>query len=167
MSIAKGNLKINGARLEGSNPLPQFRDRRKNKSPKSNGTMLQEELEYFGYESAFRVLPYKMQDRYTREKTELSLATVVLENEHLRAEFLPEYGGRLYSLKEKGSGRELLYRNPVMQPANLAIRDAWFSGGIEWNIAQLGHTFSTCDDVFFATVGTGRSSGGREEEFLR
>lgn len=167
MSITKGILKIDGARPEGANPLPLFRDRQKNKHPKSNGTMRPEELDYFGYESAFRVLPYKMQDRYSRTKTRLTLTSIVLENEHLRAEFLPEFGGRLYSLREKETDRELLYCNPVMQPANLAIRNAWFSGGIEWNIAQLGHTFSTCDDVFFAAVKAGGASGGKEEAFLR
>ena len=74
----------------------------------------------------------------------LLMPGVRLGNEILKATFLPELGGRLISLLHKPLGRELLNRNPVFQPANLAIRNAWFSGGIEWNIGQLGHTFSTC-----------------------
>jgi hypothetical protein len=58
--------------------------------------------------------------------------------------FFTELGGRLISLYDKKSERELLHRNPVFQPANLAIRNAWFSGGIDWNIGQFGHTFTTC-----------------------
>ena len=37
---------------------------------------------------------------------------------------MPELGGRLYSLVHKPLGRELLARNPVFQPANLALRNA-------------------------------------------
>jgi tetratricopeptide (TPR) repeat protein len=93
-----------------------------------------------------------MQDGYTRGRDPISFQSVVLENEYLRAVFLPEVGGRLYSLIWKPLGRELLHRNPVFQPANLAIRNAWFSGGIEWNIGQLGHTFTTCSPVFAAQI---------------
>ncbi|MDD3141084.1 MAG: DUF5107 domain-containing protein [Lachnospiraceae bacterium] len=162
MSISTKVLSIQGAPLTGENPLPMFRDRNKSKHPKNNGTLQKEDLELFGYETGFRVLPYPMQDRYSRKKESLQLKLIVLENEYLRAEFLPEYGGRLYSLYSKQTNKELLFRNEVMQPGNLAIRNAWFSGGIEWNIAQLGHTFTTCDDVFFATV-----KDGIECEFLR
>lgn len=154
MNIATGFLVIQGAPITGTNPLPVFRDRQQTLSPRSNGTLSEDELKYFGFETGFRVLPYRMQDRYTRQKQTLKLPTVILENNHLRAEFLPGYGGRLYSLYNKDDKKELLYRNPVIQPANLAIRNAWFSGGIEWNIAQLGHTFTTCDDVFFSAVST-------------
>lgn len=154
MSITTRFLTLEGALITGTNPLPIFRNRQQSLSPKSNGTLSGDELKYFGYQTGFRVLPYRMQDRYTRQKETLSLPSVILENDYLRAEFLPGYGGRLYSLQDKTNGKELLYRNPVMQPANLAIRNAWFSGGIEWNIAQLGHTFSTCDKVFFAAITT-------------
>ncbi|MEF9941410.1 MAG: DUF5107 domain-containing protein [Lachnospiraceae bacterium] len=154
MHITSGFLTIQGAPLQGTNPLPLFRNREKNQFPKSNGTLLPEDLEYFGYESGFRILPYTMQDRYSRNKETLQIPSIVLENEHLRAEFLPSLGGRLYSLRNQKTNEELLFKNPVLQPANLAIRNAWFSGGIEWNIAQLGHTFSTYDDVFFAKVRT-------------
>lgn len=162
MNIKTEFITIQGAPLEGANPLPHFRERNHDTHPVDNGTLRPEDNERFGTETAFRVLPYRMQDRYSRKKRTMEITGVVMENEFLRAEFLPDYGGRLYSLKEKTGGKELLYRNPVFQPANLAIRNAWFSGGIEWNITQLGHSCSTCDKVFFAKV---RGEDGYE--FLR
>jgi hypothetical protein len=76
----------------------------------------------------------------------------VLENDRLRAEFLLDLGGRLRSLVDLSSGRELLYANPAFQPANLALREAWFAGGVEWNIGIRGHTPLTCSPVFAAQV---------------
>jgi len=76
----------------------------------------------------------------------------VLENEALRASFFLELGGRMWSLVHKPSGRELLEANPIFQPANLAIRNAWFSGGVEWNIGLRGHCPFTCSPVFAARV---------------
>ena len=105
-----------------------------------------------GSETAFRVLPYRVQDAYSRQREPLAFRSVVLENEYLRATFLPRLGGRLISLFYKPLERELLHRNPVFQPANLAIRNAWFSGGIEWNIGQFGHTFTTCAPVFAGAI---------------
>ena len=81
-----------------------------------------------------------------------TFAAAVLENETLRATFLLELGGRLWSLYHKPSGRELLSVNPVFQPANLAIRNAWFSGGVEWNIGIIGHSPFTCEPLFAARV---------------
>src|SRR5262245_25614225 len=85
------------------------------------------------------ILPYRLQDQYSRRRTPRSFKTAVLENQHLRATFLLEMGGRLWSLFDKRAQRELLFVNPVFQPANLAVRDAWFSGGVEWNISIIGH----------------------------
>ena len=77
-------------------------------------------------------------------------------------------GGRLVSLFYKPENRELLHVNPVFQPANLAIRNAWFSGGIEWNIGQFGHTFTTCAPVFAAAIrGAQGEPGLRLYEFER
>ncbi|MGL4985847.1 MAG: DUF5107 domain-containing protein, partial [Treponemataceae bacterium] len=99
-----------------------------------------------------RVLPYRVQDRYSRERKKITLKTIVLENNFLKARFLCEYGGRLYSLFDKKNNRDLLYSNPIFQLANLANRNAWFSGGIEWNLGQFGHAFSTCEEMFFAKL---------------
>jgi tetratricopeptide (TPR) repeat protein len=70
----------------------------------------------------------------------------------LRATFLPELGGRLYSLFDKENQKELLFTNPILQFANLSILNAWFSGGIEWNMGQYGHTFGTCSPVHIAKL---------------
>ena len=149
MSLKETIKIINGAPLEGVSPLPKFRDR----EPTVFGTdadfpdRLKETL---GCHT--KVLPYTVQDRYSRKRIPLRLKCVVLENEYLRAEFLPEYGGRLYSLYDKVLDADLVMRNPVIQPGNLAIRNAWLSGGIEWNIGSIGHTVTTCDNIFCAKL---------------
>lgn len=96
------------------------------------------------------VHPYLMQNRYTRERHETSLPSVVLDNGLLRATFVPSLGGRLWSLTD--AGRELLHANPVLQPANLALRNAWFAGGVEWNIGTKGHTVHTMAPLHAATL---------------
>ena len=65
---------------------------------------------------------------------------------------MPELGGRLYSLFDKENQQELLFTNPILQFANLSILNAWFSGGIEWNMGQYGHTFGTCSPVHIAKL---------------
>jgi hypothetical protein len=90
-----------------------------------------------------------------------------MENDFLRAEFIPALGGRLWSLYDKQRKRDILYRNPVFRPANLAIREAWFSGGIEWNIGRLGHSVHTCAPVFAGVVGDTGQSVLRLWEFER
>lgn len=145
----------------GRNCLPKFRT--KEQSPRLGGSrLLESEKEKFGYQTGARVLPYMMQDVYSRDKETIEVKTIELENKHLKAIFMPEYGMRLASLYQKDLGRELLFRNPVLQFANLAIRDAWFSGGIEWNVSQLGHTFTTCDHLYAA-----RCRDDQGSEFLR
>lgn len=104
-----------------------------------------EEAKYIGYGMVQSILPYQIQDGYDRDQKMTSFRSVVLENDHLKAVFLPQFGGRLWSLYNKDEKRELLHVNPVFQPCHLALRNAWFSGGVEWNIGIKGHTPYTCD----------------------
>lgn len=152
MKITTSTLAIEGALLEGENPLPMFRNRNPHRAVSSNGSLSPERMLHMGENTGERYLPYRMQDRYSRKRGTVTLKTIVLENEALRAVFLPEQGGRLYSLRDKRANREVLYKNPVFQPANLAILNAWFSGGIEWNIGHIGHAFTTCSSVHAAAL---------------
>ncbi|MER6299525.1 DUF5107 domain-containing protein [Kitasatospora sp. NPDC001539] len=98
------------------------------------------------------LLPYTRQGGYDRVRSERRLPCVVLENETLTATFLPSLGGRLWSLVHRPDGRELLHRNPILQPANLALRDAWLAGGVEWNLGTTGHWPLTCEPLHAARV---------------
>ena len=97
-------------------------------------------------------LPYEMLDDYGRTKRMRGIPSIVLENDHLRAEIVPRLGGKLWSLLDKDSGNELLSRNPVFQPANLAMLNAWASGGIEYNCGIIGHTPFTVSPLYAEIV---------------
>ena len=109
-----------------------------------------EDARYIGKGMISTLLPYRIADGYNRERTPRAFRAAVLENDLMRAVFLPELGGRLWSLYDKREGRELLYKNDVLQPANLALRNAWFSGGVEWNVGIKGHNPLTADTLFAA-----------------
>ncbi|MBO5078455.1 MAG: DUF5107 domain-containing protein [Oscillospiraceae bacterium] len=89
--------------------------------------------------------PYKAQDNYTRKLQEKEQTCVVLENDYLKATFLPQFGGKLHSLFDKSEGKELLFVNSVVRPCHLGVRNAWMSGGVEWNCGYVGHNAFTCD----------------------
>lgn len=161
MKAYVSTLRLPGTLVQGSNPLPIFRDPVKDKASKSDGTLTPEEMKNLGNETGYRVLPYRLYDKYDRDKKMIELKTVVLENDLVRVEFLPQQGGRLYSMVDKATGKDVFLRNPVYQPANLGILDAWFSGGVEWNVAQYGHTFTSNLPVFFAKIKQG------DYEFVR
>ncbi len=159
MKIRTDYFKIRVAPLGGCSPLAHFRNRTIRTAPVSEGfpEALSETLG-----TQVKVLPYLMQDRYTHDLEEKAVKSFVLENEYLSARFLPEYGGRLHSLFDKENGRELLFANPVIKPGNLANRNAWLSGGIEWNVGNFGHCYTTCDNVYTAIL-----QDGEGNDFLR
>ncbi len=141
------------ARLGPENPLPPLANICV-PQPESriDASVSPEDREYFGWGLPSGPLPYCLQDGYNRVRTPRAFPVAVLENEFLRATFFTGFGGRLWSLVHKPTGRELLARNPVFQPCNLAVRNAWFSGGVEWNIGWRGHWPYTCSPLFAACV---------------
>ena len=115
-------------------------------------TFMQDEFEldeedglFINYGMVDYAFPYQAQENYGRTLREKRYDAVVLENEFLRATFLPRFGGKLYSLFDKEAGRELLFVNPVVRPCHLGVRNAWMSGGVEWNCGYVGHNPFTCD----------------------
>lgn len=159
MSLSFHIYNIRGNVPQGCNPLPKFRAERAEPA-RTDGEFPWSLLEHLGCMT--KVLPYLTQDRYDRSRGELQLPSYVLENEYLQARFLPSLGGRLHSLYDKIAKKELLFANPVIQPGNLAIRNAWLSGGIEWNVGNFGHTYTTCDNVYAAAL-----TDGEGNDFLR
>jgi hypothetical protein len=167
-SLHVGTYSWLAASLGGENPQPIFRDRNPDMPVAAHASLPAELARTLGKGCGRRVLPYRLQDRYDRERQLRVFRAIFLENEHLKATFLPELGGRLISLFHKPTQRELLFNNPVFQPANLALRDAWFAGGIEWNIGQFGHAFHTCAPVFAAAIpGLAGETGLRLYDFER
>lgn len=107
----------------------------------------QEERTHIGEGMIPTMLPYRLQDGYDRERKPRAFQAAIVENDHVRATFLPELGGRLWSIFDKDQQRELLYVNPVFQAGNLGLRNAWFSGGVEFNVGIKGHNPLTCSPL--------------------
>ena len=92
------------------------------------------------------VYPYPHLDALSNTKTNKNWKAVYLENEYLRVSVLPELGGHIYEIFDKTTKRDVLYSNPVMKYAMVALRGAWVSGGIEWNFPD-GHTLTTVSPI--------------------
>ncbi|GAA4014580.1 DUF5107 domain-containing protein [Allokutzneria multivorans] len=143
--LRRGQLEIPVTPLGEPNPLPPL------------GGLLDAPYDMgFPYGQVRTMMPYLMQDGYGRDAELTTVDTVALENSRLRATFLPGWGGRLWSLVDKQDGRELVHVPDVLQLANLALRNAWFAGGVEWNIGTRGHGPTTCSPLFAARVGEDR-----------
>lgn len=151
MKLYADPLTLPGALPQGTDPQPVFRDPAQDRVL-DPAFLPAAAREGFGRACAARVLPYRMQNRYAGALEPVTVKTLVLENEFLRAVFLPGFGGRLWSLFDKEQQREVLFRNPVLRPRNLAVRNAWVAGGIEWNLGHTGHSVFTCGDLFCRAV---------------
>jgi len=98
------------------------------------------------------VLPYDRQTGYSREVGTHRLRTATVSDGRTTATFLLDLGGRLWSLEV--DGRELLYQSEPLMVGHLALRNAWFAGGTEWNLGFTGHWPLTCSPVFAGVVDT-------------
>lgn len=107
---------------------------------------------YAAYGKLPNAYPYPQIGEYDRSLQPGLVKTAVLENEYLRAVFLPEFGGRLWQLYDKKVQRDLLFTNDCLRFSNLAVRDAWFAGGVEWNCGIIGHSPLTCVPIFVAEL---------------
>ena len=116
---------------------------------------------FVGYGRRETCYPYREQNLYT-DVSQQDVRIAVLENDCLYAEFLCDYGARLWKLKNKRTGEDLVYANDVIRFRNLSLRNSWFSGGVEWNIGVIGHTAYTCSSLYCAKV-----TGDNGEEVLR
>jgi len=77
--------------------------------------------------------PYTALDWESRSEKPVPVQydSLVLENEYLRLEFLPELGGRIWSAHDKVAERELFYHPTVIKPGRYNARNAWPVGNLE------------------------------------
>ena len=143
------NYLIPSVELGRDNPLPDIKNNTYiHAQIETTAAVSEEERQRIGTGMIQTLLPYTIQDSYDRCRKEKIYRAVIVENRYLKAVFLPELGGRLWSLIDKERDQDLLYRNPVFQPGNLALRNAWFSGGVEFNVSIKGHNPLTCSPIF-------------------
>ena len=148
-TFTKTKLRMPAAALGAESPLPPVAGVQ-NQQQQTRSILDEDDELFIGYGFLDGSWPYRQQDGYGEELLPSEESAVVLENRYLRAEFLLGWGGKLRSLVDKERGCELLFCNPVMRPRNLAVRNAWTSGGVEWNCGLVGHSPFTCSPVFAA-----------------
>ena len=167
--IVTSTVQMPVARLGPPNPMPKFSWQHlfsDATTPPNRGLSVQESLHGFvwGKDS---VLPYQVFDNYERNQVSQVLPIISMGNSRLGLTIAPQFGGRLLSLRDHDRGRDLVFANPVFQPGNLGLLNAWFSGGIEWNGLVPGHTPVACAPVFAATLETDHGPILRLYEFDR
>lgn len=152
---------IPSANLGEENPLPDIKNNAYiHAQIEVTDKVSAEDKKHIGDGMIPTLLPYIEQNGYDRNRADKVYNAVVLENKYLKAVFLPELGGRLWSLIDKEKDVDLLYCNPVFQPGNLALRNAWFSGGVEFNVSIKGHNPLTCDSIFARKIKMADGSEG-------
>ncbi|WP_089104095.1 DUF5107 domain-containing protein [Streptomyces hyaluromycini] len=152
--IRREVLTLPAAELGPDNPLPPLRPLEEihHVDERDREDLPRDMARQLGWEPLRSLLPVRVRDGYGRARTPRELDALVIENDRLRATVLPGLGGRVASLVHLPTGRELLHRTPVFQPANLALNGAWYAGGIEWNIGATGHTTLSCAPLHAARV---------------
>lgn len=87
----------------------------------------------FGSIENMGLYPYSRLDWETRSEKPVpkTYDMLVLENEYLRVEFLPQFGGRIFSAYDKVAKRQLFYHPSVIKPSRYNPRGAWLVGNLE------------------------------------
>ncbi|MFC5467230.1 DUF5107 domain-containing protein [Cohnella suwonensis] len=94
-------------------------------------------LEKRGYQgSSGKVYPHPVIDKIEDEKKPQPYRMVILENDYLRIEMMPELGGRIYRAIDRTNDYDFVYYNQVIKPALVGLAGPWISGGIEFNWPQ-------------------------------
>lgn len=87
--------------------------------------------------------PYWRFDGYSVSAEERHWTVVVLENDWLEVTIFPEIGGKVWAVRDKTTGKDILYNNDVVKFRDISMRGPWTSGGIEFNHGIIGHA-PTC-----------------------
>jgi hypothetical protein len=165
--LSHTSLRLLAAELGPESPLPPFTGLQKLPDLSSSPDLPRDMRERIEYGQLANPLPYGLQNGYRRDLRLQEISAIQLTNGRLEACVLPGLGGRLWSLRELVADRDLVFTNRRLQFANFALTDAWFAGGIEWNLGFTGHATSTCRPVFAGSVSSYRGAALRIWEWER
>lgn len=148
--VSSGWYEMPAASLGEENRLPDIYVSGLGEVPVEPTNLPEEDTVNLGKGYTETLLPYNLQDGYDRIKKMRKFISVTMENDSLKAVILPEVGGRIWSLYDKKRKKEMVFKNPVFQPSNFALRNAWTAGGIEYNVGMRGHNFLTSSKIYCA-----------------
>lgn len=97
------------------------------------------------------VYPYHKYETFDFDSTQRIWKVVVLENDWIRVRIMPEIGGKIWSVYDKTTGKEMFYDNDVVKFREISLRGPWTSGGIEFNYGIIGHAPSCAHPVEWKT----------------
>ena len=152
--VSQSTLRLLAAELGPESPLPPFTGLQRLPDPSASPDLPPDMRERIAYGRLASPLPYALQNGYSRDLRPQEIPAIKITNDRLEALVLPGFGGRLWSLRDLVAARDLVFTNPRLQFANFALTDAWFAGGIEWNLGSTGHSATTCRPVFAGSVPT-------------
>lgn len=93
------------------------------------------------------ILPFKSETPEPK-----TYRAVFLENEYLKLTYLPELGGRFFSLYDKLRAKEVFYRNDVIKPTPFNPRLDWPQSGIELTGPHDVHMLTLRGEPFWSHV---------------
>jgi Domain of unknown function (DUF5107) len=165
--VSPTTLRLLAAEVGPESPLPPFTGLQRLPDPSSSPDLPPDMRMRIAYGQLASPLPYPLQNAYSRHLRHQEISAIQLTNGRLQALVLPGLGGRVWSLREQMDGRDLVFANRRLQFANLALTNAWFAGGIEWNLGSTGHAATTCRPVFAGPVPSHRGAALRIWEWER
>jgi hypothetical protein len=165
--VSQTTLQLPAAELGPESALLPFTGLQRLPDPSSSPDLPLEMRERIAYGRLANPLPYPLQNGYSRDLRPRDIPAIRLANGRLEALLLPGLGGRLWCLFCLTTARDLVFSNRRLQFANFALTDAWFAGGIEWNLGSTGHAATTSRPVFAGSVQSNRGAALRIWEWER
>jgi hypothetical protein len=165
--LSQSTLRLPAAQVGPESPLPPFAGLQRLPDASSSPALPRDMRERIAYGQLANPLPYALQNAYRRDLQPGEIGAIQMTNGRLQALMLPSLGGRIWSLRDLVAGRDLVFSNRRLQFANFALTDAWFAGGIEWNLGSTGHAATTCRPVFAGSVSSSRGAALRIWEWER
>ncbi|MEN6625029.1 MAG: DUF5107 domain-containing protein [Candidatus Sumerlaeia bacterium] len=100
------------------------------------------------------VYPYESFCETSRRPAARELNFIRLENDRVAVEICPDLGGKVFSMRHKGSGREVLYAPEIVRAVRILPRGFYIPGGIEVSF-PISHSPVQAVPVLFRTARQG------------